>query len=90
MISSSNIDHIHVSFMVAGHTKFAPDRLFSAVAHTYNTSDLFNISELKPVCEWHAFTHLEDGSGVFHWRELLHSKYTELPGIRFYHDFLTV
>lgn len=90
MVSSNKIDHIHVSFMVAGHTKFAPDRLFSAVAHTYNTSDVFNISELKAVCLRHASTHVEDGSGVFHWRELLHSKYTELPGIRFYHDFLTV
>ena len=30
-------------------------------------------------------THVEDGSGVFHWRHLLHSKYTELPD-----DFLIV
>jgi len=36
-----------------------------------------------------ASIHVKDGSGVFHWREL-HSKYTELPGIRSYHDFLTV
>ena len=75
---------------MAGHTKFTPDRVFSAVTHTYNTSDVFNISELKAVCLRHASTHVEDGSGMFHWRELLHSKYTELPGIRSYHDFLTV
>ena len=29
MVSSGEIDHVHISLMVAGHTKFAPDRLFS-------------------------------------------------------------
>ena len=38
MVSSGEIDHVHISFMVAGHTKFAPDRLFSVTGSAYKCS----------------------------------------------------
>lgn len=31
MVSSGKVDHVHISFMIAGHTKFVPDRLFSII-----------------------------------------------------------
>ena len=50
MVEERKIDHIRVIFLVPGHTKFAPDQLFSCVSHSYNHSDVFNIDELKVVC----------------------------------------
>ena len=36
------------SFMLAGHTKFAPDRLFSIIGSAYKEADVFTIiDELK-------------------------------------------
>ena len=76
--------------MVPGHTKFAPDRLFSSIAHTYNRSDVFNINELQAVCANHATTAVSSGSDVYHWRSYLSTKYSDVPGIRKLHDFLIV
>ena len=44
MVSSGKIDHLHISFMIAGH---APDRLFSAIGSAYMAADVFTIGDLK-------------------------------------------
>ena len=49
LVESKLFDHVHVAFLIAGHTKFAPDRTFAAIAQTYNTSDVFCINELRDV-----------------------------------------
>ena len=90
MVSSGKIDHLHISFMIAGHTKFAPDRLFSSIGSAYKAADVFNISDLKALCDRSATTYIEKGDGVFNWRECLGEKYSDLPGIRKFHDFLVV
>ena len=74
--------------MVAGHTKFSPDRLFAQVANSYNNSDVFTIEELRQICSLHAATSIDDGSAVLQWREATCQKYSDLPGTRKYHDFL--
>ena len=33
--------------MMAGHTKFAPDRLFAAIGRKYRTIDVYNVNQLK-------------------------------------------
>ena len=76
-------------FLVPGHTKFAPDRLFSNVAHSYNHSDVFNVDELNVVCSQHAVACIKDGNEIFQWRTTLEAKYGDLPGVRKYLDFLT-
>jgi len=55
MVSSGEINHVHISFMVAGHTKFAPDRLFSVIGSAYKR-DVFTIHELKAICDQSATT----------------------------------
>lgn len=35
------VDYFHMSFMIAGHTKFDVDRAFSATAKAYNAVDVF-------------------------------------------------
>ena len=90
MVSSGKIDHMHISFMIAGHTKFAPDRLFSITGSAYKAADVFNIADLKALCNRCATTYIEEGDRVFKWRECLGEKYSDLPGIRKIHDFLVV
>ena len=89
MVSSGEIDHVHISFMVAGHTKFAPDRLFSVIGSAYKR-DVFTIHELKAICDQSATTFIEDGQQVLTWRDSLGDKYSDLPGVRKLHDFLVV
>lgn len=45
LVQQSRLDHVRLPFMVVGHTKFAPDRLFSRISNSYNSSDVFNIGE---------------------------------------------
>ena len=37
VVSREEVDHIHISFMIAGHTKFTPDCLFSQIGCAYKT-----------------------------------------------------
>ena len=90
MVSQGQVSHIHISFMLAGHTKFAPDRLFAKTGSAYKTADIFTIHELQRLCTPSASTVVEDGDNVLTWRDTLGAKYSDLPGVRKLHDFLTV
>ena len=89
MIQQAKLDFIRVSFMIPGHTKFAPDLLFSKISKTYNKSDVFTTEELKNIIFPYAEVIVDDGSVVSDWRNKL-SKYSKFPGIRSLHDFLFV
>ena len=43
------IDYLRFSFLIAGHTKFDVDCMFSVTAKAYNASDVFNTQELLHV-----------------------------------------
>lgn len=47
MLQQNKIDFLSLSFMIVGHTKFAPDLLFSQIAQSYNHSDVFTTEELE-------------------------------------------
>ena len=74
-------------FLIAGHTKFSPDLLFSRISQTYNMSDVFNTEELKNVISLYADVIVDDGCMVCDWRNAM-TKYSKLPGIRSLHDFI--
>ena len=78
---------IRISFLISGHTKFAPDLLFSRIAQSYNRSDVFNTTELGQIAEQYANVVIDDGERVRPWRASL-EKYSQLPGIRALHDFV--
>ena len=90
MVQQKLFDHFRLSFMIAGHTKFSVDRLFSHVAITYNRSDVFNMEQLISVVSQHAKVNLDEGDIVQGWREIIGKKYTSIPGIRSYHDIIAV
>ena len=89
MVQQGKLDFIRISFLVAGHTKFSPDLVFSTIAQSYNRSDVFTTEELQQIVSQHAHPIVDDGNVVCDWRSVL-TKYTKLPGIRSLHDFVFV
>ena len=87
MVQLGKFDFIRMSFLIAGHTKFAPDLLFSKVAQSFARSDVFNTAELAEIAGQYAFVVTDDGEKVKTWRDSL-VKYSTLQGIRELHDFL--
>ncbi len=87
MVQQEKLSFLRVSFLLAGHTKFSPDLLFSKISQTYNRSDVFNTEELKNVVATYADVIVDDGHLVCDWRSAM-DKYTKLPGIRALHDFI--
>ena len=90
VVQQNIIDYFRISFMVAGHTKFAPDLLFSVTARDFYSSDVFNERELLAVMEQHASVVIDSGRIVRVWRDTVAAKYSNLPGIRGLHDFLVL
>ena len=45
-VDGRHLDHLHFCFLLAGHTKFGPDCLFSLVANEYNRKDVFTPEDL--------------------------------------------
>ena len=88
LVQHKLLDHLRLPFMIVGHTKFAPDRLFSRIAKSYNASDVYNIGELVAIADQYATATKEDGTRILKWRQELEKKYAELDGIRKFHDFV--
>ena len=65
MVQQGKFDFICVSFLIAGHTKFVPDILFSKVAHTFSRSDTFTTTELAEIAMKYAYVVIDEGDRVF-------------------------
>lgn len=83
LVQQRVLHYLRVSFMVPGHTKFAPDLLFSQIVKSYYKSDLHHL------VEHFSRVMTDDGGIVRMWREKVGEKYSNLPGIRDLNDFLT-
>ena len=68
IVSTGKVDFIRFSFMVAGHTKFAPD---CNIANAYKKAEVFTISEVKSLCDPLAITFTEDSTNILTWRDLV-------------------
>ena len=66
----------HYSIKVPGHTKFAPDLLFSQIAKSYYKCDVFNETDLQLVVEQFSFVMIDNGEIVRTWREKVGEKYS--------------
>ena len=89
LVQQGKVDFMQISFLIAGHTKFSPDLLFSKIAKSYNSQDVFTTSELQnDVIGPYADVTVDDGSLV--WRDAVSHKYSKFPGIRSLHDFLFI
>lgn len=45
------LQYLRVSFMIPGHTQFAPDVLFPKIAKAFYAAGVFNEAELKLIAE---------------------------------------
>ena len=90
LVQQSILQYVCFTFMIAGHTNFSVDRLFSCITQGNNKSDTFTVEELAEVIQQHATTFIEDGTLVCTWRTKLGAKYTTLPGITDFHDFFII
>ena len=61
LVQKQILDYVRVLFMIAGHTKFGPDRLFSKVATTYARSDVFTTQELVAVASTYSTVVHDEG-----------------------------
>ena len=75
---------------MAGHTKFAPDRLFALTVKAFYASDIFNEKELLSEMEKHATVIFDSGRIVRCWWNTVTQKYTNLPGTHELHNFLAL
>ena len=89
MVQQEKLDFIWISFMIAGHTKFAPVLLFSKVSQPFSRSDGFSTKELVEVAGQFATVTHDEGNVVRQWRTNL-ERYSKFPGIRDKHDFIFV
>ncbi len=89
MVQQDKLAFVRISFLIAGHTKFSPDLLFSNIAQTYNRSDVFTTLELGDIISRYSSITIADGTMVLDWRSAL-TKYAKLPGIRSLHYFVVV
>ena len=74
--------------MVAGHTKFHPDRLFSSISKTYSQHDVFCLEMLEDIARNYSITHIMSSKDIQNWKISIEEKYNNLPGISGLHDFL--
>ena len=88
MVEQKKLSSIQICFLVAGPTKFSPDRLFASCSKTYNCSDVFNQEDLGSVYSRYNNTSISQGEDINSWRECLQS--AEVKGIRTLHKFFIV
>ena len=88
MVQQKKVEFLRLSFLIAGHTKFSPDLLFSKIAQSYNRSDVFTTEELKNIISLYAEVLIDEGGLVCDWRTPIGRKFSKLPGIRSLHDFV--
>jgi len=60
--------------------------VFASIVNSYNKSDVFNCQALV-IASHYATAVEETGMHILYWRQELDKKYTQLAGIRQYHDF---
>ena len=89
---------INYSFLIAGHTKFAPDRCFGLIKRAYKVNFISSLYEFARMVDCCSTTEVNkaqlvgthDGQEivpVYDWAEFLSEYFTKLPNIKKYHHF---
>lgn len=73
MVQQGKFNFIRISFLIAGHTKFAPDFLFSKLSQTFSKSNVFTTNKLGEIAERYAYVVIDDGKKVYQRGEKVHS-----------------
>ena len=87
LVERGRFDCVRFFYMVVGHTKFQPDRLFSSIAKTFYKRDVFCIEMLDAIAKQYSTSYIFQSHQILQWRSALEEKYLALPGITDLHDF---
>ena len=88
LVNQGRFKSIRFIYLVVGHTKFEPDRLFSSIARTFYVRDVFCIEMLQAIALLYSSCQIFTSKEIFQWRSTLEEKYTALAGINSFHDFI--
>lgn len=89
---------INYSFLVAGHTKFGPDRCFGIIKRAYKVNYISSLYEFARMVEMSSttgvnraqLTGIHDGRvmvPVYNWAVFLEQYFVRVPNIKKYHHF---
>jgi hypothetical protein len=92
LVQHHKYNTVRMCFLVAGHAKFDPDRLFSRIANTFNVSDVFVTEQLLALIQniinpTGSCIHITNRD-VVDWKSLLVNKYKPLEDIKNFREFL--
>ena len=87
LVCQGRFDRIRFFYLVVGHTKFEPDRLFASIAKTFYKRDVFCIEMLKAIAELYSTSYVFSSRQIMQWRSVLEEKYNAVQGITELHDF---
>lgn len=92
LVQHNHFDSVKLCFLVAGHAKFDPDRLFSKIAHAYNHNDVFITDHLvtliKNTLEPNGDCIAISNREVVNWKQLLKDKYGPFEDLKKFREFL--
>ena len=88
VVNQGRFKSIRFVYLVVGHTKFEPDRLFSSIARTFYMRDVFCIEMLQAIAVLYSTCHIFTAQQIFKWRSATEENYTALTGINSLHDFI--
>ncbi len=87
---------ITISFLVVGHTKFAPDWCFGLLKQKYRRTQIGSLTGLAAVvnksaeCNFSQLVATEDGNTLvtaYDWTSFFATKFRKIPGIKKFHHF---
>lgn len=92
LVQHNKYDTVEICYLVAGHAKFDPDRLFAQIANVFNISDVFSTEQLLELIRniinpMGSCIHITN-SDIVTWKELLGNKYNSTEKIKNYRNFL--
>ena len=87
LVNQGRFESVRFFYLVVGHTKFEPDRLFASIAKTFYKRDVFCIEMLQAISELYSTSYVFKSCQMMQWRSVLGEKYCTLPGITNLHDF---
>eukprot|EP00475_Leptophrys_vorax_P023095 TRINITY_DN3148_c0_g1_i1.p1 TRINITY_DN3148_c0_g1~~TRINITY_DN3148_c0_g1_i1.p1 ORF type:complete len:175 (-),score=40.71 TRINITY_DN3148_c0_g1_i1:183-707(-) len=90
VVNQGLLESLEFSYLVVGHTKFAPDCLFSRIANTFYVNDVFNIYELGETVSKYASPRIFEASDLLCYKSRISPKYSAIQGITKLRDFFIV
>ena len=88
MVDRGRFETFRFFYMVVGHTKFLPDRLFASIAKTFYSHDIFCIKMLQAIAQIYSTSYIFTSGNMLQWSSVLEDRYSALPGITNLHNFV--